>query len=55
MGVASLEFEFGGGGERMRGSGSVQLVLFADVADAVDVVVAAVEAAAVVLVVACRS
>ncbi len=54
-GVASLKFGFGGGGERMRRSWSVQLVLFADAADAADVVVAAVEAAAVVLVVACRS
>jgi hypothetical protein len=51
MGVASLKFEFGGGGERMRRSGSVELVFFADAADVVDVVVAAVEAAAVVLVV----
>ena len=54
-GVASLKFESGGGGERMRRSWSVQLLLLADAADAVDVVVAAVEAAAVVLVVACRS
>jgi hypothetical protein len=43
-GVASLEFEFGGGGEKMRKSGRVKLVPFADIVDAVDVVVSAVEA-----------
>jgi hypothetical protein len=53
MGDASLKFGVGGGGERMKRSGSVGLVFFADAADAVDVVVAAAEAA-VVLVVACR-